>query len=289
MIKKDITTWEEFKKALTEPITESTTYNIKNDLDATNDILTENITCVTGTQYSKIFKGNNYKINGITAYGDVTVFYLDNAQQYDYNFRFYDIKFTNFMIESGIFTNMSRDSFTSDYEVYKDLFVNCFFNGVCRSFMSVPANKKLAYFTKCSFNIRCKFFVGSSITLDSCYIVVNPLQSTNAFGTNSTLINSYVEGVIKNTFTETTFLTPKFNNNNVFNCKVIITNYSDSNTYIVNNSNKPVLINKDRLLQSDGVTPIKNIASATNIYFLTDKQMKDKNYIQQNTTFPLYG
>ena len=75
----------------------------------------------------------------------------------------------------------------------------------------------------------------------------------------------------------------------LFHCKIIITNYSESNTYKVNVSNKPVLINKDRLLQSDGVTPIKNIASATNIYFLTDTQMKNKNYIQQNTEFPLYG
>lgn len=289
MIEKDITTWEEFKTALTEGLSDNTTYNIKNDLDATSDILTENITCYTGVQYAKIFKGNNYKINGITAYGNVTVFYIGNAQQYDYNFRFYDIKFTNFMIDAGIFCNLCRSSNGSDYEVYKDLFVNCFFNGVCRSFMSRPVDKRLAYFTKCSFNIRCTYFVGTNVTLDSCYIVINPLQNTNAFGINSTLINSYVEGVIKNNFDETTSLTPHFNNNNVFNCKVIITNYSDSYTYEVNASDKPVLINKDRLLQSDGVTPIKNIASATNIYFLTDKQMKDKTYIQQNTTFPLYG
>ena len=75
----------------------------------------------------------------------------------------------------------------------------------------------------------------------------------------------------------------------MFNCKVIVTNYSASTTYKVYTSDSPVLINKDRLLQSDGVTPIANIASATNIYFLTDEQMKNKEYIQQNTTFPLYG
>ena len=71
--------------------------------------------------------------------------------------------------------------------------------------------------------------------------------------------------------------------------KIIITNYSDSTTYKVNGSSSSVLVNKDKLLQSDGITPITKIASATNIYFLTDEQLKNKDYIQQNTTFPIYG
>lgn len=287
MITKNITTWEEFKTALKERITEDTTYNIKNDLDATNDILTNNIECVTGDWYSKIFKGNNHKINGITAYGDVTVF--NTNQNYDYNFRFYDISFTNFMIESGIFMYLARYSFTSDYETYKDLFVNCFFNGVCKTFIQTPITKRTSYFKKCSFNVRCENFAGSDVIFDSCYIIVTPLQNTLNFNSYATLINCYVEGTIKRNFSGNDFITPQFNSNNVFNCKVIVTNYSDSVTYKVNISDKPVLINRDRLLKSDGVTPIKNIASATNIYFLTDKQMKDKSYIQQNTTFPLYG
>ena len=287
MAKKDITTWEEFKTALKERITENTTYNIKNDLDATADILTQNIKCITGEMYSKIFKGNGYKINGITAYGNVIVF--DSDQQYDYNFRFYDINFTNFMVESGTLIHLSRYSFTSDFETYKDLFVNCFFNGVCKTFISSPISKRTSYFTKCSFNVRCENFSGSDVIFDTCYIVITPLQNTANFDSYATLKNCYVEGTIKHNFSSSDFLTPQFNNNNVFNCKVIVTNYSDSVTYKVNVSNKPVLINKDKLLQSDGVTPIKNIASATNIYFLTDEQMRNKNYIQQNTTFPLYG
>ena len=137
--------------------------------------------------------------------------------------------------------------------------------------------------------MRCENFSSSDVIFDTCYIVITPLQNTANFDSYTTLINCYVEGTIKHDFSSSNFLTPQFNNNNVFNCKVIVTNYSDSVTYKVNVSDKPVLINKDRLLQRDGVTPIKNIASATNIYFLTDKQMKDKNYIQQNTTFPLYG
>ena len=287
MIKKDITTWEEFKKALKESISEDTTYNIKNDLDATSDILTKNIECVTGEMYSKIFKGNGYKINGITAYGNVTVFHTN--QNYDYNFRFYDISFTNFMIESGLFSNFCRYRVTSDFNTYKDLFVNCFFNGVCKQFVWTPMRGRLAYFTKCSFNVRCEIFSASDVTFDSCYIIITPLQNTLSFDSYATLINCYIEGTIKQNFSSSDFLTPKFNNNNVFNCKVIIANYSDTETYKVNISNKPVLINRDRLLKSDGVTPIKNVASATNVYFLTDEQMRNKNYIQQNTTFPLYG
>ena len=283
MAEKDITTWEEFKTALTESITEDTTYNIKNDLDASNDILTSGIMCIDDKK-NKIFRGNGYKINGITAYGNVIVFNTT-----DHDFRFYDIKFTNFMIESGGFTNLCRSSYHASFSQYKDLFVNCFFNGVCKSFTYDADTNRISYFTKCSFNVRCEQFAGERCSFDSCYIVITPLQNTNAFSSDATLINSYVEGVIKNTFSSSSYLTPKFSGNNVFNCKVIVTNYSASTTYQTYNSSVPVLVNKDRLLQKDGVTPIANVASATNIYFLTDEQLKNKEYIQQNTTFPLYG
>ena len=284
MIEKDITTWEQFKTALKESITEDTTYNIKNDLDASNDILTAGINCINSDK-NKIFKGNGYKINGITAYGDVTVFKTN--QNLNYQFRFYNIKFTNFMVESGIFTNLCRNTYYADFEEYSDLFVNCFFNGVCRKFSESVVSNRLAYFTKCSFNVRCTIFSSSNNTFDSCYIIITPLQNTNTFNNESLLINCYVEGVIKSNFSS--YLTPRFSLNNVFNCKVIISNYSDSTTYKVYASNKPVLINKDKLLQSDGVTPITKIATADNVYFLTDEQLKNKDYIQQNTTFPLYG
>lgn len=286
MVKKDITTWEEFKKALTEKITEDTTYYIKNDLDASNDILTSNITCINSDK-NKIFKGNGYKINGITAYGSVTVLYTN--QDLNYNYRFYDIKFTNFMVESGTFTNLCRNTYSASVAEYRDLFVNCFFNGVCKIFSAHVTSKRIAYFTKCSFNVRCEIFSNKNNSFDSCYIIIIPLQNTNTFNSECTLINCYVEGVIKSNFSSSTYLTPKFSLNNVFNCKVIITNYSDSTTYRVYASNSPVLINKDKLLQSDGVTPITKIATANNVYFLTDEQLKNKEYIQQNTTFPLYG
>ena len=286
MVEKDITTWEEFKTALTETIAEDTTYYIKNDLDATNDILTNNINCVDSNK-NKIFKGNGYKINGITAYGNVTVF--KNKDDNNNKFRLYDIKFTNFMIESGIFTTLSRTTRFATFEQYSNLFVNCFFNGVCKNFTSNTVNNTISYFTKCSFNIRCEKFADEKNTFDSCYIVITPLQNTNGFSSDATIENSYVEGVIKNAFSSSSYLTPKFSKNNVFNCKVIITNYSASTTYKVYPCSEPVLINKDKLLQSDGSTPIANIAPATNISFLTDEQLKNKSYIQENTTFPLYG
>lgn len=285
MAEKNITTWEEFKNALTENITEDTTYNIKNDLDASNDILTNNIECIS--PHKKIFMGNDYKINGITAYGKVTVF--NTNQTLDHDYRFYNIKFTNFMIESGVFTNLCRNTYYADFEEYSNLFLNCFFNGVCKKFSDSITSNRLAYFNKCSFNIRCERFSDYRCTFNSCYIIIEPLQNNNSFSENSTITNSYVEGIIKNTFSSSSYLTPKFSGNNVFNCKVIITNYSDSTTYNVYASDNPVLINKDRLLQSDGTTPITKIASATNIYFLSDEQLKNKDYIQQNTTFPLYG
>ena len=278
MAEKNITTWEQFKAALTENVTEDTTYNIKNNLDATNDILTDRIKCVS--PYNKIFMGNDYSINGITAYGEVIVFYTSSSTNYKY--RFYNIKFTNFMVESGTFTSLCRDT--------GELFINCFFNGVCKKFIGSVSSSRASNFTKCSFNVRCEnFSMGGTNILDSCYIILEPLQKTCIFNTNSTLQNSYVEGVIKNSFSSSNYLTPQFKENNVFNCKVIITNYSDSTTYKTYSSTAPTLINRDKLLQSDGVTPIKNITSPTNIYFLTDKQLKNKDYIQENTTFPLYG
>ena len=286
MAEKNITTWEEFKGALTESITEDTTYNIKNDLDATNDILTNKIPCTDGDK-NKIFHGNGYNINGITAYGNITVFYTD--QDNHNNYRFYDIKFTNFMIDSGTFTNLCRNTYSASFEEYSNLFVNCFFNGVCKRFSDYITSNRIAYFTKCSFNVKCESFSDYRNTFDSCYIIIEPLQNTNSFSEDSTIANSYVEGVVKNTFSSYSYLTPKLSGNNVFNCKVIITDYSDSTTYRTYNSSAPVLINKDKLLKSDGVTPIVNIEPATNIYFLTDEQMKNKEYIQQNTAFPLYG
>ena len=285
MAEKNITTWEEFKTALKENITEDTTYNIKNDLDASNDILTNSINCKSSK--NKTFRGNGYKINGITAYGDLTVFNTDQDTNHDY--RFYDIKFTNFMVESGTFSNLCRSTYYAEVEDYGTLFVNCFFNGVCKNFSALVVSKRIAYFNKCSFNVRCASFSRDNNTFDSCYIIITPLQNTNSFSEDSTIKNSYVEGVIKNTFSSSKYLTPKFAGNNVFNCKVIVTNYSDSTTYKTHNSSEPVLINRDKLLQKDGVTSIANVASATNIYFLTDEQMKNKEYIQQNTTFPLYG
>ena len=287
MAEKDITTWEEFKNALTENITEATTYNIKNDLDASNDILIESINCISPNSKDKIFKGNGYKINGITAYGNFVIFKTN--QDLDCHYRFYDIKFTNFMAESAVFSNLCRSTYNAYGAEQLALFINCFFNGVCRVFTSSVTTVRVSYFYKCSINVRCANFASTRCSFDSCYIITTPLQNTNNLDSECTLINSYIEGIVKNTFSSSSYLTSQFNNNNVFNCKVIITNYSDSTTYRVQPSNAPVLINKDRLLQSDGVTPIKNIASATNVYFLTDEQMKNKDYIQQNTTFPLYG
>ena len=281
MIEKDVTTWAEFKTALTEEITEETTYNIKNDIDATNDILTKDIECITDK--IKIFKGNGYKINGITAYGNVTVFH---NPQYTVA-QFYDIKFTNFMIESGTFTNLCRSSSVSN----KFLFENCFFNGVCKVFVAVPDLSFLTYFYKCSFNVRCETFAKSGrCSFNTCYIITTPLQDKNLF-TESILIDCYIDGMITAapTTSKTSFITPDFEGNNVFNCKVIVTNYVESRTYYLKSSSKAVLVNKNKLLQKDGIAPITNIADAENIYLLTDEQMKNKDYIQQNTTFPLYG
>ena len=280
MIEKNITTWEEFKTALTESIIEDTTYYIKNDLDASNDILTENINCICSDK-NKIFKGNSYKINGITAYGKVTAIY--SAQNTDYQFKFYDVKFTNFMVESGTFISLARIN-------PDELFINCFFNGVCKNFIPDTLSiSRYSYFNKCSFNVRCENFSGSNCYFDNCYIIITPLQKTNTFSSKSIVKNCYVEGTIKNTFSSSDYLTPDFSDDNVFNCEVIITNYSDSTTYKVRRTSGNILINKDKLLQSDGVTSIKNVASATKTYFLTDEQLKNKDFIQQSTTFPLYG
>ena len=221
MIEKNITTWEEFKAALTERITEETTYNIKNDLDASNDILTKNIGLYGGA--IKIFKGNGYKINGITSYENITVFYTPNYTLA----QFFNIKFTNFMVESGTFTNLCHDSYTSN----KMLFENCFFNGVCKVFVPDTGAQYLAYFNKCSFNVRCETFATNRSNFISCYIITTPLQDTNIF--KSAIVNNcYIEGTITTEPTTSTsdYITPNFENNNVFNCKVIVKNYNESRT-----------------------------------------------------------
>ena len=274
MIEKDITTWDESKNALTEEITEDTTYNIKNDLDASNDILTKNIECMgVDGAINKIFKGNGYKINAITAYGEVTVFHFDNKM---YFYRFYDIKFTNFMLDSGTFSNMGRPPIDPT-----NLFVNCFFNGVCRNFASVTIGQYTTSFNKCSFNVRCETFSTDRSTFNSCYIITTPLQDTNIFF-GPIVTDCYIEGTITSEPTTSTssYITPNFEGNNVFNCKVIVKNYVDSRTYYVNPSGKAVLVNKNKLVQKDGITPITHIGDADNIYLLTDEQMKNKIYIQ---------
>lgn len=286
MIEKNITTWDEFKGALTENITEDTTYNIKNDIDASNDILTKNIefTGVENGKKIKIFKGNGYKINGITAYGEVTVFHFTPISGV-YYYHFYDIKFTNFMLDSGTFSNIGRPPADPT-----NLFVNCFFNGVCRIFTPGSIGAYFASFNKCSFNVRCETFSKGKSTFNSCYIITTPLQDTNLFS-ESIVTDCYIDGTITSEPTTSTssYITPKFEGNNVFNCKVIVKNYVDSRTYYLSPSGKSVLVNKDKLLQKDGITPIEHIGDANNIYLLTDVQLKNKDYIQKNTTFPLYG
>ena len=290
MDEKDITTWEDFKNALNEIITKDTTYNIKNDLDATQDILTSPIV-TANSSYKKIFNGNSFKINGITTYSSIIIF------KFNYDVEFNNIHFSNIMAQDA-------KLFFSETKAIKN-FNGCFINGLIKVFAEVGLTNYAFRFNNCSFNVKISTFSDYNY-FTSCYIFVDLFTNTNILGSTNTFTNCYIDGVLKNKLIDNTAIEHvgyssdsygsypnTYSVANVFNCKVIVTNYDASYNYYgaSRDNGGAVLNNLDKIYQSDGVTkiPTSQLKTRFDSQWLTDAQLKDKDYIQQNTDFPIYG
>ena len=318
-----ITDWEEFTNALVNDITEDTTYEIQNDIDASSTPI-ESVISITGNktssseQFTKTFNGNGHKIDGITSYLNNTnsslimfdLEYVSSAARYGHNFIFNDIHFTNIMSESiGLFTfhGYSHGSLRTTYT-----FNRCFFSGLCyRLFYSDGDVSGGATLNKCSVNAKVYSYCNGTVQHNYCYCLINPYRATCSWGSygyyNSIITqanNSYFGGKIIQNYDTNNYVfligisRAGYNskNNNVLNYDIVISNYSASVNYQITGSTSLTtdgnsnLINSSRIYQSDGTTqiPSSQITNGSGNYLLTDTQMKSKQYIQNNTEFPLY-
>lgn len=294
MATKQITTWAEFKTALTETITENTTYEIMNDIDASGDIIETVIIPVVPRP--KIINGNGHQINGMTSY---LTYYGGiiggNNSTYAHAITYNDIKFTNFMLQdAGLF----HDSGFNQQNHF--VFNRCYFSGLCRELFYMDSRYNSGYprLSQCSINVKCQTLIcEGSVTMNDCYVIINPFTTTcdiasgrYAWGTFS---NCYFGGTIKTNYSTGRYIYGYYSGgtNNVYNCEVHILNYSASTTYYPtggdNTEDTTCLYNKDKIYNAQG-TGIQ-LANRTEFIGLTDSQLKSKTYIQENTHFPLYG
>ena len=305
MATKQITTWDEFKTALTETITENTTYEIMNDIDVSDEILTNRIVMICNPDRSvtvkKTFNGNDKKINGITTYENINIFVTTTPFQNVHQIIFNNIHFTNFMIQNGsLFAPYNDTGYGAPL-----IFNSCFFNGLCNIFYSFTSGgSPYNYphrnnFNKCSFNLKIKTtFINFDATLNNCYIIIDNSIAENggamfANGTRCVMSNCYLAGKWKsnttNCYIDISYYysgTSIYSTNNVFNIELSSMN-TGSTLQITRNYNNdvPTLINADKIVKLETQT----ITHGSQQYLLTDSQLKSKTYIQQNTNFPLYG
>lgn len=291
MATKQITTWDEFKTALTETITENTIYEIMNDIDVSDIILTSAINCTYSTSYQKLFKPTEGKdkitINGITSYSSHVIFnFLGLTNSNNNGFNFNNIHFSNIMAPNNILFQISTSGGSNQIR-----FNSCLFNGICRSLSDnnqTMNNTAYVYscldFDSCSFNISsiflCKVrnYSGIYTYFNNCYIIIDDTLTgtvSDYFSTRFHADNTYFGGKYRTTSTGN-MLFFSYCYNCVFNVEV-----TTSGSIISVNTGAYCLFNADKMPSYLG--------SLSNCYFLTDEQLKSKTYIQKNTNFPLYG
>jgi len=299
MATKQITTWAEFKTALTENITENTTYEIMNDIDASDTVVSSEITCANSNHY-KIFQpasgAESVKINGITSYlAPLGVGGIIRMYQYT-KLRFNNVHFPNLMLSSTyLFTGSSYNTCILQLN-------NCLVNGVIKCLCY--RNGAAFTFTNCSVNLKCNALSNQITTFNNCWIHIEPLSETNEIITNPNITvnigsNNYFEGVLKRTsgnIGSYSALLPALALNCVFNFDIILTNnpggitisIADHNgqTSTIENSS---LVNLSKIKNANGTTPTVTASTTGFPYLLTNEQMKSKTYIQGNTHFPLQG
>lgn len=299
MATKNISSWDEFKTALTETITEDTTYEIQNDMDVSDDILTGRINCVSA--FNKIFNGNSHKINGITTYTNLTGVFYFNLLSGTGTFTFNSIHFSNFQVVAaagGLF-----HFYTSVSNSVRPTFNDCYFNGECHIFArgSTGSNASRANFNRCSINIGITQIAYSDgynpLYMTNCYIIIKSLSnlslSTSAIGHPlfNTLTNCYIGGKITISTasgTSSSYYRPIFaisGYNTVINMDITVT-ATTGGIYLFTGTTATCLFNNDKYNGKITPTFVTGTAVQSN-YKLTDEQIKNSSYIANNTTFPI--
>lgn len=302
MATKQITTWAEFKTALTETITENTTYEIMNDIDVSDEVLTGSINIVSN-QFSKTINGGDHKINGLTHYSNFGVF---NRAQPNVKIIFNNLYFSNFMLQTGYLFNFSREATSGYYTTFN----NCYFSGLVNRLFSTGNSGNYIYtnFNRCSFNVQTNILLYSTgeCSFNNCYIVINPMEGTTSCilwgrGSNTyypAMNNCYVTGSLYIPYNTSdyiiggTFWNDSSCYHNVFNVEIHITNYSASTTYYWTAGSPPdnraELYNSEKIFDNAGNKITMGVRN--NFYGLTDAQLKSKTAINQNAPhFPLWG
>lgn len=291
----EITTWDEFVTALTETITEATTYEIMNDIDVSGEIIDSAITIPFNSSYEKIFQptstAENITINGITSYSSNVIFILTGGGTSSKRCAtFNNIHFANIMCSNNI---LLRGDFYSGSNTYR--FNNCLFNGVVKQLCennNTMNNTSIRYtnihFDKCSFNIACGRFCQSAsyygyyVYFSNCYIIFqNEIRSNQYYNLSGrfTASDCYFGGEFETTSTSNPpAILNSLCTNCVFNVEITTPVTLDSFT---TSTGEYCLINIDK-------TP-SYYSVFTNCYGLTDEQLQSRTYIQENTNFPLYG
>lgn len=295
MATKQITTWTEFKTALTETITENTTYEIMNDIDVSDEVISSTITCrYLSDTLRKVINGNGYKINGLTTYSSLYFF------KTDIKYTFNDIHFENIMNQNGGFMRQYGSHSSGDpYCVFN----RCFFSGLMRYFAAYESFQTgfVCQFNSCSFNLKCEIFQNATYLLQfsNCYIILNPITqycTLTPYGGSSgnfNAANCYIGGMLAyNNWGGSGYymIAERAENYNVFNCTFKIYNYSASSTYRFTDSNAIAIVNSGKFVDQNGASVTPTTSHGNNIYLLTDSQLKSKTAINQNApNFPLWG
>lgn len=290
MATKDITTWAEFKTALTETISENTTYTLKNDIDMTENLIESTINCTGANTYNKIFEGGNHVISGITSYANINgVFSIPSVYSSISNvhhFIFRNIKFYNYELSS---TNgcLLYASTAPSGAVKNAQFINCSFSGnvnyMCND--NTGSYRTNYNFDNCIINLGFKNAGGCNRTLNNCWCSFTSLAPTSmpTYLLSFYSFNCYIEGkiVCQNSGTGTRYLFA--GNNNVYNIDTTLPT-TVSTVYATGSASTatPNLINIDKITGHA-------ISARAGEYQLTDSQIKNGDYIRNNTTFVISG
>lgn len=303
MATKQITTWDEFKTALTETITENTTYEIMNDIDVSGEILTAGIQYKI--DYLKIFRSGtdeNVNINGITSYTNINIFYTNDSANNSRYLRFEHINFTNIMLQDAtLFAPRGTTGYS--YHIYLS---DCFINGLCRRLVSFYGSAETSWpqsvsFNQCSINVTFnpdsyQIFTWH-VEFNNCYLIFNTTNSITGgyrmFGQTGRFTNCFIAGALECYASDTYLLNPnwyysgttRYSENNVINMDLSNQRTSGTVTAFGGSTGQA----HKNLFNSDKITLGGTTTLAADGYYLTDTQLKSKTYIQQNTNFPLYG
>lgn len=184
----------------------------------------------------------------------------------------------NFYNVSYITDSDSKYFITSTNGYYNSIiFTNCNFQGIFTRFASVYSK-----FNKCimSFTNSNNQMFNITVTLDTCYIDLgNCISNKPNILSCEKCTNTFIKGNVTLTNSPTSIinLTGAFDYNVV---NVDVKSNSSVTIPFINSTTLSCLYNSDKLTNIT-ITPVSNV------YGLTDTQLKDSAYISQNTNFPI--